>query len=389
MDYSQLSKEELISQLHKKDLFIDEFMREKESSEHLNFPWTGNLGHWYWNVQNNSVLFNSKKVTVLGYNFSEIPEDVGFQFFTEKLHPDDYEPVMQNMRDHLSGNSPAYEVEYRIQTKDNKWKWFYDRGIITKYDNTGKPLFLTGIVFDITQKKIMEEYKSKLIRQLSDQLSVKENMYSVIFHDLNTPISNLVNFSYLLQENLDQSDFPDHIQRYIENIYLSANQAMEVTNTLIDWVKAKKETQVKKEIVELRNVVAGIIDELNTTITSKKIIIENNIDHHVQVNSYKPVLKIAIRNFISNAVKYSFENGTVSVSYTNNILTITDNGIGMSEEQAKDLFTGNLASLPGTNDEGGKGIGLLLVKELLDQTGINVTVESGEKEGTTIQLFLA
>ena len=76
------------------------------------------------------------------------------------------------MRDHLAGKSPIYEVEYRIRAKDGMYKWYYDRGKITQYDEDRKPMFLAGIVFDITEKwetQLELEQKNQLLAELSSQ----------------------------------------------------------------------------------------------------------------------------------------------------------------------------------------------------------------------------
>ena len=140
MDYMKWSREKLIERIDELTLLSAQLLREKNQESRLDYDWTGNLGHWYWNIKTNSVTFNPLKVTTLGY---ELPEDgtpVPYQFFTEKLHPDDYEPTMNAMRDHLSGKIHVYEVEYRIQAVDGTWHWFYDRGKITEYDSEGKPI---------------------------------------------------------------------------------------------------------------------------------------------------------------------------------------------------------------------------------------------------------
>lgn len=108
-------------------------------------------------VESNQVFYNDGKVLALGYNPSEIKGRVGYQFFTEKIHPDDYERVMKNMRNHLEGKSSAYEVEYRIRAKDGQYKWYYDRGKITSGNKDGKPLVVAGIVFDVTHQKKLEQ----------------------------------------------------------------------------------------------------------------------------------------------------------------------------------------------------------------------------------------
>jgi len=156
-DLLGLTKEELINKIKELTLLLDAVQANLNENELLNFPWAGNLGNWYWSVKSNRVLFNDQKILVLGYKKEEIPENIGFEFFTSKLHPEDYDLVMDNMRNHLYGKSSAYESAYRIQSKDGSWLWFYDRGVITKRDENGKPELVTGIVFDITEQKRMED----------------------------------------------------------------------------------------------------------------------------------------------------------------------------------------------------------------------------------------
>lgn len=65
--------------------------------DNAKYPWFGNLGHWYWDFQANKVDFNPLKAHAPGYEMEEIPQPPGFQFFTEKLHEDDYERIMVEM----------------------------------------------------------------------------------------------------------------------------------------------------------------------------------------------------------------------------------------------------------------------------------------------------
>lgn len=155
-DLMDLTKEDLIGKINELTLMLEAIQKEKNQNEFLTFPWSGNLGNWYWHVKSNKVLFNDHKIIVLGYSKKDIPENIGFEFFTSKIHPEDYDRVMENMRDHLYGRSTAYESAYRIQSKNGSWLWFYDRGVITKRDENGKPELITGIVFDITEQKRIE-----------------------------------------------------------------------------------------------------------------------------------------------------------------------------------------------------------------------------------------
>lgn len=172
MIYESWSKAHLINRLEALETINQAMLddQEKEISEH--YAWSGNLGRWYFDLQHNTVTFNSLKATNLGYTKDELPDHVNYQFFTEKLHPDDYEKTMQAMRDHLSGKNQVYEIEYRIKTKDGAYKWYYDRGSIVKRDENGKPLLVVGIVFDITES-VKEKEKLRIEnKELTKQTNI-------------------------------------------------------------------------------------------------------------------------------------------------------------------------------------------------------------------------
>lgn len=163
-----LSRQELIDKLNELEVLLETIKKEKENNELLQFPWVGNLGNWHWYVKSNRVVFNDAKVLALGYSKDEIPSEVGFEFFTEKIHRDDYERVMDNMRRHLYGETPAYETTYRIKSRNAHWLWFYDRGKVTKRDKNGKPVLVSGIVFDVSEQKRMEELLEAKNRRLEE-----------------------------------------------------------------------------------------------------------------------------------------------------------------------------------------------------------------------------
>lgn len=135
---------------------MEQLLLEQEQEETLDYAWTSNLGHWYWDIPTNHVTFNPLKMIALGYSRDEVVNHVPYQFFTDKLHPEDYDKTMQAMMDHLEGKSDVYEVEYRLFGVDGQVRWFYDRGKITKWDKDHRPLFMAGIVFDVSEKKRME-----------------------------------------------------------------------------------------------------------------------------------------------------------------------------------------------------------------------------------------
>lgn len=99
---------------------------------------------WDWNIGTNKVFASSLKTELIGY--PEINGEQELEFWTSKVHPDDYEQTMNSMRDHLSGKAELYECEYRIKCKDSSWKTFHDKGKIVEWDKNGKPVRVIGTV---------------------------------------------------------------------------------------------------------------------------------------------------------------------------------------------------------------------------------------------------
>ncbi|MFW6020117.1 MAG: PAS domain-containing sensor histidine kinase [Bacteroidales bacterium] len=388
MDYKNLNKEELISLLETKDRFIEEYQKQKANTEDLKFAWVGNLGQWFWDVPSNIVDFNPKKATNLGYELSEIPKNAGHEFYTDKLHPDDYERVMQNMRDHLSGKTDVYEVEYRIQTKNGDYKHYYDRGKITKRDKNGKPLFLAGIVFDITHQKNIEQNQQRLINTLSEQIELKEKLFSTIFHDLRSPLSNIVSFTELLQEALNSNN-TEEIDEYSNIINESATQALNITEELMEFIRAKRHPEEHVKDVDLFNLINNVVQEFKDQTKDKRIALKNEVPANVTLKTNKHILLIALRNFLSNAIKFTNKHGEIKVFYSEGEIIIKDTGTGIPAEKLETLFDGTNSPSIGTSNEPGSGIGLQLVKELLDKINVNLKIDSEVNKGTTVRLQLA
>lgn len=233
MEENQLLKK--VNHQLKQQIFQDDLSK---------YPWFGNLGHWYWNFQENVVDFNPQKAQAIGYEMNEVPTHPGFQFFTDKLHKQDYEYVMDEMHRHLRGEIPVWEVKYRIQAKDGSWRTFYDRGTVTQRSEEGKPLYLTGIVFDITEEeedlmkwiKDSEYWQSKAkfdsltglcnrsefiqrLSKLDEEYSTSHSKYSMwmfdidFFKKINDTYGHLIgdkllmHLGKLVNENLREGDF--------------------------------------------------------------------------------------------------------------------------------------------------------------------------------------
>jgi PAS domain S-box-containing protein len=129
----------------------------KESQERLDMViGSASLGTWDWDIQSNQVLYNEYWAKMLGYELGELGHDLSV--FLNAIHPDDANRVWQLVEYHLQNNTPFFEGEFRMKTKDGKWKWIYDRGKVMEWDENGIPIRALGTHMDITQRKESEIY---------------------------------------------------------------------------------------------------------------------------------------------------------------------------------------------------------------------------------------
>lgn len=145
-----------------------------QARERLNLALSaGKLAWWEMDCRTGKVVFNENKTRMLGYTFEEF-NNAHYTAFTNLVHPDDRDRAMEAMRKHLYGENELYEVEYRIRKKSGDYIWFYDRGSITERDVSGKPLFVKGIVFDITQRIEAEQALAERVKELNCHYEVSK-----------------------------------------------------------------------------------------------------------------------------------------------------------------------------------------------------------------------
>jgi len=210
MDYSHYTNDELILRIKQLERLNLELL--KENDDDLSLAWTGSLGKWYLDFSSGYATYNTQKILALGYTMDEVPQPTPYTFFTNLIHPDDYDKTMKSMRDNMLQNTPVYEVEYRILAKDGSWKWYYDRGLVTQRDENNNATFAAGIVFDITNKKEDELRKLKESQEfkqssLTDALTGIMNRRAILDELSRRMNHHIYNFEHLSILMIDIDDF--------------------------------------------------------------------------------------------------------------------------------------------------------------------------------------
>ncbi len=122
------------------------------------------LGTWDLNPQTGEDIVNERAVAMLGYTLDEVELQV--KWWDERIHPDDFAQIEPMWQAHLVGETPFYEAEYRLRAKAGGWTWILDRGKIIERDPEDRPLRVTGIHLDITERKQVEAEREQLLAEV-------------------------------------------------------------------------------------------------------------------------------------------------------------------------------------------------------------------------------
>jgi signal transduction histidine kinase len=238
----------------------------------------------------------------------------------------------------------------------------------------------------------LEKLVDERTLELSQANKIKDKLLSIISHDIKGPFNSLRGIVNLFNQGFIKGEELGPVMTQIES-------QMGITNLLIEnvllWVRSQMAgVTISVEPLLLGNLVNEHLSLYETTAAEKKIQLVNEIHNELSVNADKHVLSLVLRNLISNAIKYSFENGKIRIS-AHKIdgqvsLSISDNGTGMSESTLTRLLQQEaLTSALGTQNEMGTGLGLMVSREYLLKMGSDLTVESVLGKGSTFRISLA
>lgn len=250
----------------------------------------------------------------------------------------------------------------------------------------------------LTERTTELDRKNRELKQLNTHLNelnaTKDRFFSIIAHDLRNPFNTILGLSEMLATSYN--DLKDEkIGDTLQLMYDSAQRLFNLLENLLQWARSQRGImEFNPEILNLQDVIGNCINLFKDSLSSKNIhLFTLHSTESTPVYADKQMLESMIRNLISNAIKYSHNNGEIKIStdFTGRetIISITDKGIGMSADMSARLFridSGN--SAPGTNNEKGTGLGLLLTKEFVSRHEGSITVKSELEKGSTFTISL-
>jgi signal transduction histidine kinase len=247
----------------------------------------------------------------------------------------------------------------------------------------------------LTEKRSREiEGYNKQILEQNQKLEVlnqeKNKMFSVISHDLRSPLDSIQSYLELLSTDTLDAEQKHMIEKELAS--LTKNTSDMLAN-LLSWSKSQMEgVEVRLSAIDLSDTLAATLETQKLIANKKGVGLNYDINCDAQIMADRDMLQLVVRNLVNNAVKFTPSGGVVMVSCNNTgndcRLMIKDNGIGISKEQQKELFSLKSKSTYGTMNEKGVGLGLLLCKEFVELQNGRIWFISSEGIGTTFFISL-
>ncbi len=220
--------------------------------------------------------------------------------------------------------------------------------------------------------------------QLKETLKMKDQLITLISHDLKNPIGNIT----MIVKEIQRKTLPV-TPKVLELLNDTSSKASELIESLMQWSAVKQDnTMIRVEDFKLSDCVAETIGLVQIMSSQKEIKIANNCDKDVIASADRRMISTVVRNLLSNAIKFSHNKGTIKLSSNADqdfiIIHIEDSGVGLSQEHQQKLFLdGNEnASNPGTSNEPGSGLGLIISKDFVALNGGDIGVESELGKGS-------
>jgi len=239
----------------------------------------------------------------------------------------------------------------------------------------------------------LEKKVEQRTQELKELNATKDKFFSIIAHDLKNPFNTLMGFTELLLENL--SDYNEEkLKEFIGILHDTSRHSYALLENLLEWSRSQTgRLEMAPEKIRLHSIFNENIDLLSNNASKKHIQLTNSIDPDAEAFADSNMISTVIRNLISNAIKYTKKNGSITgsskIAGDTIEISVTDNGIGIAPENIEKLFKIDVNySTKGTAEETGTGLGLILCREFVNKNGGKIWVESEYGKGSCFQFTL-
>jgi len=246
----------------------------------------------------------------------------------------------------------------------------------------------------LTEKNIeISKQKDEIANQaneLKELNALKDKLFSIISHDLRSPLFSLIGMLKLAKEgHFSESEQKEILDDLSKNVEYNT----ELLENLLKWANSQlKGSVINPSIFDIRDIVSNKIALYSKTANSKGIVIKNSVSEGSSVYADKDMVEIVVRNLLTNALKFSETGDEVIVRSTQKdghvALCVEDNGVGITQDIFSKLFGNQIITSRGTNNEKGTGLGLILCRDFVTLNGGEIWAESEVNMGSKFYFTL-
>lgn len=292
---------------------------------------------------------------------------------------------------HLKSNPNTADIPIIFLTALNSTADIVKGFQVGANDFISKPFNKEELIIRVTHQISLVAAKRLILsktEELQRTIAGRDKLYSVIAHDLRSPMGSIKMVLNMLILNLPSEKIGAEMYELLTMANQTTEDVFSLLDNLLKWTKRQiGKLNVVYQDVDLVEVTDGVIEIFSMVASLKKIKIREMKPEKMMVNADIDMLKTVVRNLLSNAIKFSKENSEVLVKMEEvdgmAVVSVQDHGCGISEEgQKKLLHTDTHFSTFGTNNEEGSGLGLLLCKDFVVKNGGKLWFTSKEGEGS-------
>lgn len=326
------------------------------------------------------VAFRRKGEPYFYRNAAHIRE---FPVASKQVRPNDiYPPDLLAHMDEAANDSGCYESQFDYQ-RDRQ----LTHHLLSVYhiQASGEDIIVESCR-NITDLQNLTQQLEESNQQLQETIDNKDRFFSILAHDLRSPIASMLSLTRILK---GQPDLPPEKVQQLHDMLLHSNEkTLDLLDSLLTWSKLQRgQLQPEKHSTNLADIAQHAAETVHQAAANKNIQVQLHNGHPAFLMLDKTMMETAARNLVSNAVKYCHAGDSVTIStWLENqraFLSVKDTGIGMSPKKIQALqHLEEITSTKGTNGETGTALGIAIVQKFLQIHGGKLHIESTEGEGS-------